>query len=219
MLLEYEYALEIDDRTFLQYYWSLLKKKHIIISTFFANNDYNIFLLKLGLFFVSFSLYFTVNAIFFSDGTIHKIYEEEGKWSFFYQLPQILYSTIIPSIVIYLVKELSLSQNYIMKIKEQLTTRKLEISETMKRCLKIKIILFYIIGLLLLIFFWYYLSCFCSVFENTQFDVIKDTVISYIISMLYPFGLNLLPGLFRIPSLRNSNRKNLYNISKIIAII
>ena len=36
--------------------------------------------------------------------------------------------------------------------------------------------------------------------------------------MLYPFGLNLLPGLFRIPSLRNSNRKYLYTISKIIAI-
>ena len=34
--------------------------------------------------------------------------------------------------------------------------------------------------------------------------------------MLYPFELNLLTGIFRIPSLRSNNRKILYYISKII---
>ena len=37
--------------------------------------------------------------------------------------------------------------------------------------------------------------------------------------MLYPFGLNLLPGLFRIPALRAKNKKCLYKTSLIVALI
>ena len=39
--------------------------------------------------------------------------------------------------------------------------------------------------------------------------------------MLYPIGLNLLPGFFRIPALRakNKDKQCLYKISKIIALI
>ena len=37
--------------------------------------------------------------------------------------------------------------------------------------------------------------------------------------MIYPFGINLLPGLFRIPSLSNKNKKSLYIFSKIVQLI
>ena len=39
--------------------------------------------------------------------------------------------------------------------------------------------------------------------------------------MLYPFGLNIIPGLLRIPALRaeKKDKKSLYNISNIIALI
>ena len=39
--------------------------------------------------------------------------------------------------------------------------------------------------------------------------------------MIYPMGINLIPGLFRIPALRDkkNNKKILYNISKIIQMI
>ena len=39
--------------------------------------------------------------------------------------------------------------------------------------------------------------------------------------MLYPIGLNLLPGFFRIPALREKNKDKecLYKFSKIISII
>ena len=203
----------------MKYYWSLLKKKHLFILTFIANNDYNIFLLKLGLFLISFSLYLTVNAIFFSDDSMHKIYKDEGKYNFIYQIPKILYSTIISSITTFIIKELSLSQNDIIKFKKKFNNQIDEISNNIKKRLKIKFILFSIIGLIFLLFFWYYLSCFCCIFVNSQIPLIKDTLISYGVSMLYPFGLNLLPGIFRIPSLRSNNKKILYNISKIIAYI
>ena len=218
--LSYNYALEIDDRNFLQYYISLLKIKHLIIFTFLVNDDYNIFLSKLGLFIISFSLYLTVNAIFFSDSSIHKLYEEKGKYNFIYQIPKILYSTIISSIASIILKQLSLSEKDILKIKKKLFIKELEdVTEEVKKCIRIKYILFFVIGFIFFSFFWYYLSCFCCIFTNTQIPLIKDTLISYSLSMLYPFLLNILPGLLRIPSLKKNNRKILYNISRIIALI
>ena len=217
--LPYEYAIEIDNRTYIQYYWSLLKLKHLIIFTFITNDDYNIFLLKLGFFFISFGLYFAVNAMFFSDDSIHKLYKSKGKYNFLYQIPKILYSTIISAITNMLLKKLSLSQNDMLKLKQSLDLEKAEKeSKSIKKCLKIKFILFIIIGFILLLFFWYYLTCFCSVFANSQISLIKDTLISYTLSMIYPFGLNLLPGIFRIPSLRKGNRNIIYMISKIISL-
>ena len=218
--LSYKYALEIDDRSFLQYYISLLKMKHLIIFTFLVNDDYNIFLSKLGLFIISFSLYLTVNAIFFSDSSIHKLYEEKGRYNFIYQIPKILYSTIISSIVSIILKKLSLSEKDILKIKKKLFINELEdVTEEVKKCIRIKYILFFVIGFIFFSFFWYYLSCFCCIFTNTQIPLIKDTLISYGLSMLYPFLLNIFPGLLRIPSLKKNNRKILYNISRIIALI
>ena len=117
-------------------------------------------------------------------------------------------------------KKLSLSQNDILKIKHNLNINKAkDLSKQVKKCLKIKFILFIIIGFLLLFCFWYYLSCFCSVFVNSQFWLIKDTIISYLVSMMYPFGLNLVPGILRIPALKKNTRKIIYIISKIIAFI
>ena len=72
-----------------------------------------------------------------------------------------------------------------------------------------------------MIFFWYFIVCFCAVYKNTQMILIKDTLISFALTMVYPFGLNLLPGMFRIPALRaqKKDKKCLYNVSSIIALI
>ena len=63
--LEYEIAIVCDKRTYFQYYWSLLKKKHLILFTFLPANDYNVLSLKISLFLLSFSLYFTIKIILF----------------------------------------------------------------------------------------------------------------------------------------------------------
>ena len=70
-------------------------------------------------------------------------------------------------------------------------------------------------------FFWYYISCFCAVYKNTQIILIEDTIISFTLSMLYPFGLNLIPGMFRIPALRSdkNDKQGLYKISLYIALL
>ena len=98
--LSYKEALKLDKRTYFQFYFSLLKMKHILIFTFYTYTDYNSKIIKIILFFFSFALYFTINALFFNDKTIHKIYEDHGKFNFIYQIPKILYSTIITSFIV-----------------------------------------------------------------------------------------------------------------------
>ena len=117
--LEYEIALIIDKRTYFQYYFSLLKKKHLILIAFYPNNDYNLRSIKILLLILSFSLYFTVNGFFFSDETMNKINEDHGKYDFLYQIPQILYSTIISAVINIILKWLSLSEKQILDIKKE----------------------------------------------------------------------------------------------------
>ena len=220
--LEYEKAILLDKRTYLQYYFSLLKKKHLILFTFLPTNDYNVMSLKISLFLVSFSLYLNINAFFFNDDTMHKIYEENGVFNIIAQIPQILYSSIISSIINMILKALSLSEKDILKIKDEKgmvsTVKK---SKKIEKCIRIKFVFFFLISLLLMSFFWYFISCFCAVYSNTQAILFKDTLISFTISMLYPIGINLIPGMFRIPSLRakKKDKKCMYSFSKIIALI
>ena len=72
-----------------------------------------------------------------------------------------------------------------------------------------------------MLFFWYFISCFCAVYKNTQLVLIKDTLVSYALSMVYPFGLNLLPGLFRIPALKaeKGDKGYIYKLSQLVAFI
>ena len=218
--LDYKDAIKYDKRTYFQYYLSLIKLKQKIIFTFYTYNDYNSRSIKICLFFFSFSLCLIINGLFFNDSTMHEIYEDKGKYNFIYQIPQILYSTIISNILIIIINFLSLTEQDILSLKNETKNINNKKLDTIKR-IKIKIPIFFILIFLFLILFWYYISCFCAIYKNTQIHLIKDTVITYCLSLLYPFGIYLLPGIFRIPSLRSKkqDKQKLYKIIKIIQLI
>ena len=158
---------------------------------------------------------------FFTDESMHNVYKYNGAFKFIYQIPQILYSTIVSAFINLILKKLSLSENNILEIKRESDEKKAKKkSRTIENCLKIKFIIFFSLSILFMFFFWYFITCFCSVYKNTQLILIKDTMISFGISMLYPLGFNLIPGMLRIPALRSkTDRKLLYKISLIIALI
>ena len=220
--LEYELALIIDKRTYFQYYFSLLKKKHLILFTFFPNKDYNLTTMKICLLILSFSLYITINGFFFSDETMNKINEDHGKYDLLYKIPQIFYSTLISAVINMVLKLLCLSEKQMLNIKEEKNYEKAKkMAKSAKKCLKIKLGIFFFLSFLLMSFFWYFISCFCAVYKNTQTILLIDTIISFTLSMIYPFGLNLIPGLGRIPALRTKekNKKYLYILSQYLALI
>ena len=216
-LLDYNEALKVDKRTYLVYYFSLIKTKHLILFTFYLKNDYNSRVIKICLFLFFFSLYITVNALFFNDSTMHKIYIDQGKYNLAYQIPQIIYSTIISSVINTIIKNLSLTETYIANMRKKEKNIK-DIKDIKKRFI-IKFVLFFSLSFIFLIFFWFYLTCFCAVYHNTQIQLISDTLISFGLSLLYPFGIYLIPGLFRIPSLYIPNSSSLYKFSKLVQLI
>ena len=139
-----------------------------------------------------------------------------------YQIPQMFYSTLISSIINFILKLLSLSEKQILSIKQEKNFSNIQsISNSIIKCLKIKLAFFFVLSFLFMSFFWYFISCFCAAYKNTQNILITDTLISFGLSMIYPFGINLFPGLLRITALRanEKNRKYLYILSGYIALI
>ena len=221
--LSYKLALKYDKRTYFQYYISLIKTKHILFFSFYNNkNDYNSQIIKINLFFIGFIIDFFINALFFNDDTMHKIYEEEGNFNFLYQLPQIIYSTLISLALNTLIQMLALSEDNILEFKKNKSTKNLNKRlDKLNNLLRIKFILYFIICIILLIFFWYYLSMFCAIYRNTQSHLIKDSLISFGLSTIYPFGIYLLPGIFRIYALSDTkNKRNyIYRISLLLQML
>jgi hypothetical protein len=219
-ILKYNKAVILDKRTYFQYYCSLLKEKHIILFTFFQNNDYNILITKISLFILSISLYFSINGFFFNDESMHNLYIYKGKFIFIQQIAKIIYVSIISLIIQQILRPLSMSDKYLLKLKQnKILKTAIKNSKSLHDCLKIKIIIFYILGFLLMSFFWYFMTCFCAIYSNAQTILLKDTSLSFIFSLVYPFVLNLLPGIFRISSLKSKKKDKecLYKFSFLIA--
>ena len=197
------------------YYISLLKVKHIILFTFFLDNDYNSKIVKIDLFFFSIIFSLVINALFFNDSTMHKIYIDEGSYNLEYQITQIVYSTLISSFLNLLLKILSMTENNIIELKN---IKKYNIANKQKTRIFLKINFYFILSTLLLLFFGYYLACFCAIYENTQIHLIKDTAISFGLGMVYPIFSNIIPGIFRISALNKKGRKIRYKFSQILQV-
>ena len=159
--------------------------------------------------------------MFYTDSTMHKIYVEEGSFNFIYQLPQMIYSSLITAVLNFIITTLGLFQSDILKIKycnlEIIKKKKKEVLN----CIKYKIISFFIITYIFIILFWAYLGCFCFVYKNTQIHLLIEVSSSFATSLIIPLFLNLLPGIFRILSLKNSKKKRyiLYKLSIIFTNI
>ena len=220
--LEYEEALTIDKRTYSQYYLSLLKRKHILLFTLCQSKDYNFVSIKISLFLLSFSSLLTVTGLFFDNQSMHNIFIDNGEYNFFLELPKIIITSIITTLVNIFLKVLSLTEKNFLDLKKEKKLKKMiESSKDLKKFLQVKFICFYIISHLLLLFFLYFISCFCSIYPNTQIILICDTIISFGLSMLYPFGLYLLPGMFRISALRapKKDKDCLYKLGQILSLL
>ena len=215
--LDYEEGRKLDKRNYFEYYGSLLKYNHPVLFSFAPYNDYNSKIIRIFLFFFSFSLDLTINALFFTDDTMHKIHEDKGQFDFLYQIPQIMYSTLISRFIDSLIRKLALSQDNIVELKQekQITNKQ---KKNLLRILKIKFMLYFIVTFISIMFFWYYITCFCGIYVNTQVHLIKDSLISLVTSLLLPFVLYLIPGIFRITALNSEkpDRKILYKFSCIL---
>ena len=158
-----------------------------------------------------------VNALFFNDETMHKIYIKKGTFDLIYNIPQIIYSTIISGFISGLISILSTIDINIIKLKQEAKKEDAIIKkdETIKILIIIKLSSFFFIDLVFIVLFWFYLSCFCAVYKNTQIHLIKDTLISFFMGMIYPFLVYIFPGIFRIKALK-AKKLCMFKFNKIL---
>jgi len=220
--LPYKYALKIDNRDKGQYYWPLLKSKNKIISIFLNRNDFNIVYTKASLFIFSFNLSFAINALFFNDEEIYKINQEENSYNINTEIARIVYSSIISISISFFVEFFALTQRNIIKLRNiKPNNIDKELTTNLVKNLKIKFVIFSWINIILNLIFLYYVSAFCAVYSIIQIHMIKDSLISILLSNSYILLLSLIPTIIRNFSLKkeNNKRKFLYLMSQILALI
>jgi len=102
--------------------------------------------------------------------------------------------------------------------KEEKNSEKLlNIMDRMKR----KLVWFFVITFLLFLFYWYFISAFCAVYQNTQIIFLRDSGISILTSFLAPFIIYGITTILRLISLSLCCKKKLcciYKLSDIIPI-
>ena len=181
----------IDKRTYFQYYFSLLKKKQIILFSFYPNEDYNAQIIKSFLFFFFYTSDMTINSLFFTDDTMHKIYIDSGKFNLNYQLPQIIYSFLISNGINFIIEFLSLSEDIIISIK----VGNMNIYKTTKEkniLYEIKILFFFYYYFFIIINFWILYILFLLHISKYSITFNKRFLIKFwyflIISNIYKFN-------------------------------
>ena len=217
--LEYEDALMFDKRSFIQMFWSVLKREHILLFTFFFHNDYNLYYAKNARFIFLLATDMAMNVFFFSDETMKKIYLSYGEYDFVQQIPQIIYSKLLSNLIEVFLCFLMLTDKHYYQIKALTKSDKKEIFDIIK-CARTKLIIFFVFTFLVFLFYWYLVTAFCAVYINTQIIFIKNSLLSYAFGFITTFIIYFFPSLLRYISLRCKccNLKFMYTLSEIIPI-
>lgn len=223
--LSFDEAKMFDTRTFCQYYGFMIKISNIIINTFRCE-DFNLLSIKLGLLLLLFPINLTFNALFFTSKDMKSVYINKLSdisidWKSF---GRSFASSIISSIFLIFLKLLALTHHSIRKVKNEESIEKAkEKSESILKCVKWRISFYFIFSLIFLFMFGFYVTCFCTIFENTQLLLIESMLFSWFLSLLYPFAICILTSIFRICSLHGGKNKRgiscCFKINKILQMI
>ena len=218
--LNFKRAVKFDkNRGFCKYYWSILQISHIIINVFMrCDDDYNLFSVKLGLLFMLFPINLTFNIFFFTSKNIKATYINDlNELALLAEnLLHTFASSIFSSIFLILLKMLCLTHSTLRKIKKMHNKEDAKKErDRLIKCINIRINLYYILSFIFLIVFGYYIACFCVIFENTQYDLIKSMFTSWALSLLYPFLICLVTAIFRMIGVKKEKRWA-YKINQIL---
>ena len=218
--MNYEEACDLDKRSFLRTYWSVIKREHYVIFTFVSRNDYNLFYIKIERFFILICTEMTMNGMFFVHETMYK--KQTGDTSFTQKIPQFIFSLLVTHLIEVILCFLGMTDVHYYEIKalpklEKNDERIFNILDKIKR----KLIAFFIFTFIVFLFHWYFISAFCAVYQNTQVIFLRDCGITILTSLIDPFIIYAVTCILRAISLAKCCKKKLccvYKLSDIIPI-
>ena len=216
--MKYEEAIKHDKRSFFSIYTDYLNRESLILFTFFICNDYNLLYIKLARFIFLVATDMSMNVFFFSDDSMHRVYINYGKYNFVQQIPKIIYSFIVSQLIEVFLCYLSLTDKFFYQIKKIPESQKRKNIGEIVKCIKIKLGIFYLFTFIFFGFYWYIITAFCAVYNNTQIIFIKDCLSSFALGLAYPIVLYLITSTLRFLAVKNpkNNLKCMYGLSDAI---
>ena len=219
---DYDDVVEYDKRSFCQYLGEELKRKQLLVDSFFISGITKPRSIKILIFWLKIDLYFLINGLFYSDSYISLVFNLAEKDSFFSfvsrSLYRFMYCTIVGTIIGYIIQFSLIDEIEIKKIlfkegKDDLIIR-YEISQLLKlmsKKIKILIIINYIIS----IFSWYYLSCFNNVYPHIKTEWIISSIFIILIVQLLSIIVSFLETSMRFISIKIDSEK-LFKLSLLL---
>ena len=182
--LIYSNALKNDSRSFLLMYFNLIGEKVLLIKCFIVNSLFELKSINLFIFLLYISFIFTLNVLFYDENIISEKYQKD-KISLKSNIKKITYSSLFTFIITKIIIKLSDYKTILNYIIYEFYGSKY-FNEIMKKkivCSKIKLKLFLFITLLINFWLLYFISAFCSLYQNTQLSLFIGGIINLLILM------------------------------------
>ena len=214
----YEEAIKYDKRSFWSILFICILAKDNTLNLFLVKSPLEIRSLRICLFIFNISCDLSLNALFYFNDNISDKYYYKGNNLYLFTLLNNISISIIST---FLSLALIISLKFLTNSKEDIESLFREEEEQLRkdnkyfvskmkrkiilirihkinRKLKIKIIFFIIIEVLIMLFFWYFVTAFCEVYKMTQISWLIDSIISYVLSFPIEFLVSFLMAIFYI---------------------
>lgn len=216
--MKFEIAILIDNRNFCNKFKCELKENSIII-LLFCRDDSMFKQIKLSLFILSCTLDYFFNAFLYSDLYLQQEYDSEKLISILIDYPKEVFSSLASQFIVKLIELLMEDRALILFIKRMASQNKnylKGVNYLLKKFEK-KFYIYISIGYLILGLTWYYTCAFCTVYQNSQINLLYDTIQSTAVNLILPFPICFLSVFFRHLAIKKLN-KFLFFISNILRV-
>ena len=208
----YEEAIKYEKRSYPRIFFIFLMNAEKILNTFVYKQPLELKPLRICIFLFNISCDIAFNAFFYLADNISEKYHYKGSNQFLFSLTNNLTisiaSAVIGFILIFFFQNLVQSTDKIKKLfkdeedlmkkdkeykvdnpkKKEIETKIINIL----KCLKLKIIIFFVLELIFMLFFLYYITAFCHVYKSTQISWMYDILITYGFSFLVSLGISFI---------------------------
>ena len=220
----FENAILYDKRKFLRLFYVCLLSQERILNTFILKSPLEIKTLRISLFLFNYACDFALNSLFYSNQKISDKYHYNGnKLRLFILVNNItisLFSSIVSILIIKFLNILTHSKKGINEIFNEMnnnlnqkelkykTNNNIYIERLYKLCyiLKFKIVCYIFFELSILLFFFYYVTGFCIVYQKTQIDWLYDSIASIFLSILIKLFFAFFISILYIISLKYKSK-------------
>ena len=214
----YNLAITKDKRSCFSILINIFAEKQMFLRSIYVKSTFELITLNISLFLSNLSMYFTLNALFYTDTLINSRFK--GELSLVQNLLRSIYSCLVSCVLLSILKfSTSISPLMDMLVVEVKYKKPLyKLTNNAMKIIKRKLIIFYIIEFIFMFVFLYYLSCFCIVYHSTQVSWFLGGLTSFGISLAVCVGVSSSIAILKTIGLK-CKIECLYNLSLFIKSI